>query len=72
MVDFSSQKVGERKGKHAETIDVQQFEKFLEETKPNNFDVMLEIKDKEKSALKAIKVASHDYRLWTSHLWSPI
>lgn len=69
MVDFSSQKVGERKGKHAETIDLQQFEKFLEETKPFNFDVMLEIKDKEKSALKAIKVASHDYRLWTSHLW---
>lgn len=69
MVDFSSQKVGERKGKHAETIDLQQFEKFLEETKPYNFDVMLEIKDKEKSALKAIKVASHDYRLWTSHLW---
>jgi len=35
----------------------------LEETKPFDFDMMLEIKDKEKSALKAIKFASQDDRL---------
>ena len=63
MVDYSSKQRGERKGKHAESIDLEQFKKFLEETKPFDFDIMLEIKDKEKSALKAIKAASQDDRL---------
>ncbi len=63
MVDYSSQQKGERKGKHIETINLRKFKKFMEETKPFDFDIMLEIKDKEKSALKAIKVASQDDRL---------
>jgi UV DNA damage endonuclease len=62
IVDYSSQhsvngkesKV--RKGKHAESIDLTLFKKFLDETQDLDFDIMLEIKDKEKSALKALEV----------------
>ena len=56
MVDYSSQKVGHRMGKHVETINLEHFRRFLEETKPFDFDIMLEIKDKEMSALKAIEI----------------
>ncbi len=62
MVDYSSQKDGERKGRHAQSIDPDAFKKFLEQTRPFDFDLMLEIKDKEKSALKAIEIASDDPR----------
>ncbi len=63
MVDYSSQDLGNRiddnnknrkKGKHAQTIDITSFEKFLKEIEGLDFDLMLEIKDKEKSALKAL------------------
>jgi len=63
MVDYSSQQKSELKGKHADSIDFEHFKGFLEETKPFDFDVMLEIKDKEKSALKAITVALQGDRL---------
>ncbi len=62
MVDYSSQKVGERKGRHAQSIDLGAFKDFLEQTRLFDFDLMLEIKDKEKSALKAIEIASDDPR----------
>jgi len=61
IVDYSSQnsvqgKEKIRKGKHAESIDLTLFKKFLEETQNLDFDIMLEIKDKEKSALKVLEV----------------
>jgi UV DNA damage endonuclease len=62
IVDYSSQRSGQRKGRHAQSIDPGDFKKFLEETKPFDFDIMLEIKDKEKSALKAVEIASDDPR----------
>ena len=68
IVDYSSQDTrnkvdnkSSRKGKHAETIDTSLFRKFLKETEGLDFDVMLEIKDKEKSALKALEVV-REYR----------
>ena len=53
MVDYSSQKKGERKGSHAESIDLRHFARFITAAAGIDFDIMLEIKDKEKSALRA-------------------
>ncbi len=63
VVDYSSQQPGKRKGKHAESIDLKQFERFLRETNLHDLDIMLEIKDKEASAIKAVKAAWPDSRL---------
>jgi UV DNA damage endonuclease len=53
MVDYSSQKKGERRGSHSESIDLDDFAAFIEAAGSLDFDIMLEIKDKEKSALLA-------------------
>ncbi len=66
MADYSSQAEGMRRGNHAETLDVDDFLLLLEETRGHNFDLMLEIKDKEQSALTAIRVAGADPRLVAS------
>lgn len=63
MVDYSSQKPEAKLGSHTENIDVTDFEAFLAGTRPFDFDVMLEIKDKEASANKALKVALNDPRI---------
>jgi UV DNA damage endonuclease len=63
LVDYSSPRVDGRKGSHAESIDLKRFRGFLEETRPHDFDIMLEIKDKEKSALKAVELVRGDERL---------
>jgi len=62
MVDYSIQKPNARQGSHAESINIRGFKNFLEESKPYDFDIMLEIKDKEKSALKAVKTLHGDRR----------
>ena len=56
MVDYSSQQPGHRIGTHANSIDLQLFQEFLNQTQGLDFDIMLEIKDKEKSGLKALEV----------------
>lgn len=53
MVDYSSQKKGERSGSHTENIDLKDFSRFIRAAGQLDFDIMLEIKDKEKSALRA-------------------
>ena len=54
MIDYSAQKKGKRKGVHVDSINTSLFKDFLGQIKGINCDIMLEIKDKEKSALKAI------------------
>ncbi|MBC7472966.1 MAG: UV DNA damage repair endonuclease UvsE [Candidatus Sericytochromatia bacterium] len=63
MVDYSSQAIGERKGKHNSHIDIEHFRRFLEETTGSDFDIILEIKDKEISAKEAIATANKLNRL---------
>ena len=64
MVDYSTQQPGKRAGAHAESIDQKDFQSFLHLSKPYDFDIMLEIKDKEKSALSALILAQNDPRLF--------
>ena len=64
MVDYSSQAPGERKGNHAESLDPEHFSTFLSNTRDSDLDVMLEIKDKEASALTAITLAKSDKRFF--------
>jgi UV DNA damage endonuclease len=63
MVDYSSRNLGRTSRQHASSIDIEDFKKFLLESEPFDFDLMLEIKDKEKSAAKAIEAAKQDIRL---------
>ena len=53
MIDYSNQEPNFRKGKHANTLDVMKFKNFLSFTIDHSYDLMLEIKDKEKSVAKA-------------------
>jgi UV DNA damage endonuclease len=63
MVDYSSQQPHGRKGKHAESIDLNSFKQFIKETEDFDFDIMLEIKDKEKSAVKAVDLLKAEGRV---------
>lgn len=67
MADYSSQQPGKRRGAHAEHIDIDDFYRFLPETLPVDCDIMLEIKDKEMSALAGLEVARGDPRLVTGY-----
>jgi UV DNA damage endonuclease len=65
MTDYSSQKKNERFGSHAESIDLKNFKKILKEINDSkvDIDIMLEIKDKEKSALNALKEVRKHFKL---------
>jgi len=63
MSDYSSQDPGGRPGKHASTIDLPDFLAFTRDLRPFDLDIMLEIKDKEKSALKALAALEDERRL---------
>jgi UV DNA damage endonuclease len=63
MVDYSSQRPGEKRGRHTESIDPELFTRFLSESAGFDFDLMLEIKDKEKSARVALDIARNHGRL---------
>ena len=56
MIDYSNQELNQRKGKHSHTLDIKEFEKFILSVSDLDFDIILEIKDKEKSAKKAIEI----------------
>jgi UV DNA damage endonuclease len=63
MVDYSSQKKGAKTGTHTLSISIPHFRKFLREAKGIDFDLMLEIKDKEKSARIALDLAQSHGRI---------
>lgn len=54
LVDYSSQDGEKRFGSHAATLDEADFAGFLERAAGYEFDIMLEIKDKNASALRAL------------------
>jgi UV DNA damage endonuclease len=56
MIDYSNQEQNQRIGKHSNTLDVQKFLEFLSSINSIDLDIMLEIKDKEKSAKIARKL----------------
>jgi UV DNA damage endonuclease len=56
MVDYSQQQKNATVGRHAIDLDKEIFKKFLKESHGFDFDIMLEIKNKERSALKALDI----------------
>lgn len=56
MIDYSSQEPNSRKGKHASTLDEVKFKNFITSTIDFSYDLMLEIKDKEKSAFRSQEI----------------
>ncbi|GAB3637343.1 UV DNA damage repair endonuclease UvsE [Hymenobacter arcticus] len=56
MMDYSSQAPDERKGKHTDTLVPELFESFLADLDGLDVDMMLEIKDKEASAVRAAQL----------------
>lgn len=63
MIDYSSQLAGERRGNHSHSLNADHFKAFLKGSQRWDGDVMLEIKDKEKSAIQALALAQGDSRL---------
>jgi UV DNA damage endonuclease len=63
IIDYSTQAPDGRRGAHSSGLDKKAFLKFLQESQPFDFDLMLEIKDKEKSAIRAVAMAAKDPRL---------
>lgn len=52
-IHYSQQAYNKNKGSHSETIDIDLFKKFIDGI-PQDIDIMLEVKDKDKSVLKII------------------
>jgi UV DNA damage endonuclease len=67
IMDYSSQSIGERRGKHTTTIDKNHFISYYKELVKSSknkpmaaADIMLEIKDKENSALLALDLIKNN------------
>jgi UV DNA damage endonuclease len=60
MTDYSSQKPDARRCSHVQNIDLKNFKDYIKHTREMDFDIMLEIKDKEKSALRALEVLKNE------------
>lgn len=67
MVDYSSPLPQGRPGSHAYRLDREHFRRFVEESQPYDFDLMLEIKDKEQSALQALEIVRALTRPYDAH-----
>ncbi len=63
IVDYSTQSPSGRRGAHANSLDKAAFLRFIGDSRDCDFDLMLEIKDKEKSAIRAVELLAKDPRL---------
>ncbi|WP_313757052.1 UV DNA damage repair endonuclease UvsE [Tissierella sp.] len=69
-IHYSQQDKGKRTGAHSNTIEIEQFMNFIE-TIDDKIDIMLEVKDKNLSAVKCINSTSKSKRIKTLELeWS--
>lgn len=55
-IHYSQQDDNKKSGSHSSTIDIIEFKKFYNQIKDMNIDIMLEVKDKDMSAIKCIEV----------------
>lgn len=62
-IHYSQQDPLKRTGSHSETIGIDEFIKFYQELKKEDLDIMLEVKDKNLSAIKCINCTSKDKKI---------
>ena len=62
MIDYSCLNRDRPRISHVDSIDIKSFQHFITETRKYDFDIMLEIKDKEISAIKAVDLVKEDIR----------
>jgi len=62
ILHYSSEHPIKGKYRHADSIDLNHFKQFLEKTQEYDFDLMIEIKDKEKSLIAAKHIIYNDIR----------
>lgn len=63
MADYSEQESGKRTGSHAGSMDETRFREFIGQCPEADFDLMLEIKDKEASAIRALRILKETGRI---------
>ncbi len=63
ILHYSSEHIIKGKCRHADSININHFKKFIQSLGDNDFDIMIEIKNKEVSALQAINAILNDKRL---------
>lgn len=63
MADYSEQERGNRTGSHAGSMDETRFREFIAQCPEADFDLMLEIKDKESSAIRALRILKETGRI---------
>lgn len=69
-IHYSQQDDSKSPGAHSGTIDIDKFLKYVEETSETDFDIMLEVKDKNLSAVKAINALDTKNIIQLEKEWS--
>ncbi|MGB4660610.1 MAG: UV DNA damage repair endonuclease UvsE [Mobilitalea sp.] len=70
-IHYSQQNLEKHKGAHSEFIRINEFMEFFHDVKGNNIDIMLEVKDKNLSAVKCINATACDKKISALELeWS--
>lgn len=60
VIHYSSQNPNKKRGAHAQTLNKKKFKDFLKTIRGVKCDLILEIKDKEKSVLKSLNIQKED------------